>query len=280
MARGWTCPGCAQNRRTAFCPHCGEARLRPRDLTLRDLAGQFAKGFSNVDGTLLRSLRAILTRPGTLTAAYVRGERRHFLAPLALFLIANALFVAIQTLTGMNVLSSPLQSHLHVQDWREVAQSLVARRLAASHATLADYAHRFDRAAIFNAKALMILMVLAFAPITALLFRGRHRAAGVHVVFALHLYVFVMVLLSVSLVIAQGEFVMGGGGLGSPTVDTWLSLFNLAACTVYIFLAIGPAYQATGAARYVSAAMLAGSVGVLLVGYRFAIFLITLYCTS
>ena len=254
--------------------------MRARDLTLRDLARQFAKGMSSVDGKLLRSSRAIFTGPGTLTAAYIRGERRRFLAPLALFLVANALFFGVQSLTGTSVLATPLQSHLHVQDWHAVARSLVAGRLNAIHETLAVFAPRFDQAAAFNAKALMILMVLAFAPVPALLFRARHRAAGAHVVFAFHFYTFVLVLLCVSLTIAQLELALGGGGLASPFVDGFLSLFNVAACAVYLYLAIGPAYRANGASRYVATAVLAVAVAVLFVGYRFVIFLITLYTTS
>jgi hypothetical protein len=48
----WKCPGCARVRTTAFCPTCGEKPLRPRDLGLGDLAGQFARGLSSVDGKL------------------------------------------------------------------------------------------------------------------------------------------------------------------------------------------------------------------------------------
>ena len=69
----------------------------------------------------------------------------------------------------------------------------------------------------------------------------------------------------------------GGGGLASPNVDTWLSLFNLAAIAIYTYLAIGTAYGSTGVSRFVCAGILAVAVGVLLVGYRFMIFLITLY---
>lgn len=280
MANNWACPSCAKLRRTQFCPQCGEERLRPRDLTLRDLARKFVKGISSVDGKLLRSSRAILIAPGTLTAAYIRGERRRFLAPLALFLAANALFFGIQSLTGENVLSTTLQSHLHVQDWQGFARTLVTSRLSSIHETLAVYAPRFDRAAAFNAKALMILMVLAFAPVPALLFRARHRAAGAHVVFALHLYTFVLVLLCVSLSIAQIDLAGGGGGLGSPFIDACLSVFNVSVCAVYLYLAIGPAYAASGATRYAATAILAASVAVLFVGYRFVIFLITLYSTT
>jgi hypothetical protein len=280
MATTWTCPGCTRVRRTQFCPQCGEERLRPRDLTLRDLTRKFAKGMSTVDGKLLRSSRAILTGPGTLTAAYIRGDRRRFLGPVARLLFANALFFGMQSLPGANVLSTPLQSHLHVQDWQDIARSLVSSRLNSTHETVATYAPRFDQAAAFNAKALMILMVLAFAPIPALLFRVRHRAAGAHVVFALHFYAFVLVLLCVSIAIAQFELMMGGGGLQSPFVDNLLSLFNVTICAVYLYLAIGPAYAASGARRYLATAILAVSVAALFLGYRFVIFLITLYSTT
>src|SRR3954454_10062141 len=87
MANKWTCPACAKVRRSQFCPQCGEERLRARDLTLRDLAEQFAKKMTSVDGKLLRTSRAVLTQPGMLTTAYLRGERRQYLAPLALFLL-------------------------------------------------------------------------------------------------------------------------------------------------------------------------------------------------
>lgn len=275
----WKCPTCRNIRRSAYCSRCGEQRLRSRDLTLRDLSGQFAKELSSVDGKLLRSLRSLLTTPGALSSAHVHGERRRFLGPLALFFIANALFVALQSATGMNILSSPLASHLHNQDWRFLAQDLVAHRLEARHETVASYAPIFDQAAIFNAKALMIVMALALVPVIGAIFYRRHRATGAHVVFSLHLYAFVILLLCFSLVLAQAQHVAGGNGLQSPMVDTSLSVFNLAACGIYIFLAIGPMYGAKGRSRIVQAVALSAAVGILFVGYRFGIFLITLYTT-
>ncbi len=277
MTTGWVCPSCGRRRRTRFCADCGEERLRPRDLSFSDLAARFAQTLSSVDGKLLRSARAILVAPGTLSASYVRGERRRFLGPLQLFLIANALFFAIQSLTGMNILSSTLNSHLNVQDWRNFARSLVGRRFGDNERALAAFAPQFDRAAIFNAKALIILMVISFAPIPALLFRRSHRAAGAHVVFALHIYSFVLIVLCAALAIAELELLLGGGGLASPQMDTWLTVANLLACAIYIYLSIGPTYSATGLPRLVAAVILTFCVGVILVGYRFAIFLITFY---
>jgi hypothetical protein len=236
-----------------------------------------AKGFSNVDGKLLRTVILILSSPGKLTAAHIRGERRRFIGPLALFLVANGFFVAVQALTGTNVLSTSLYSHLHQQDWSAVAQGMVRNHLAAEGRSLPDFAPAFDNAVFFNAKALMILMVLAFAPLLALVFRRRHQPAGAHVVFALHLYSFVLALLCVSVLLAYAELLLGGDGIRSRAVDLALSLFNVSACATYIYLAIQPAYAASGVRRLGEALALATAVAVLFVGYRFAIFVLTLY---
>jgi hypothetical protein len=247
------------------------------DLTARDLATQMAKGFSSIDGKLLRSFRSILSSPGTLTAAHVAGRRRTFVGPLGLFFVANALFVAVQSLTGVNILSTPLDSHLHHQDWSPLARSMVEDRLAAQQQTLAALTDAFDRAAIFNAKTLMILMVLAFAPLLPLTFRSRRSPAGAHAVFALHFYAFVLILLCASVLLAEAELRAGGDGIRSQAVDLTLALFNVAACAAYLYIAIGPAYAATGRARIGKALWLAAAVAALFVGYRFVIFVITLY---
>ena len=275
----WTCPTCQVLRKTQFCSRCGEERLRLNDLTARDMLTQIAKGFSSIDGRLFRSYRSVLTAPGALTAAHIGGQRRSFLGPFALFFVANALFVAVQTVTGTNILSSPLDSHLNNQDWSDLARTMVDHRLAARGISLAAYRPTFDKAAVFNAKAGMIAMVLAFAPLLFPTFRSRHRPAGAHLIFALHLYAFVLTLLCVSLLISVAERLLGGGGLGSPIVDLALSLFNVGACSLYIYLAIGPAYGARGTSRLLKTVWLGAAVAVLFVGYRFAIFLITFYTT-
>lgn len=270
---------CGRARRTRFCSSCGEEQLRPNDLTVRFLAAQFAKGVSSIDGKLLRSLRSLLTAPGALTTSYVRGERRRLLGPLALFFIANALFVGVQALTQTNPLSSPLASHLRAQDWSALAGKLVGQRLASRGGTLADLAPAFDQAAIFNAKALIILMVLALVPILSAIFYRERRPAGVHIVFALHLYAFILTFLCLALLLAESEHLAGGGGLQSPAVDLALSLFNLAVVAAYTYLAVGRAYGTRGVTRVAEAAIVTAAVGVLFVGYRFVIFLITLYTT-
>ena len=260
-----------------FCPQCGEEPLRRHDLTLRDLAARAFENVTSADRRLLRSLIMILTKPGRLTAYHVSGRRRAFLGPLELFLIANALFFAVQSFTQTNIFSSPLDSHLHHQDWSGFARQIVGERLRAGHVTLEDYAPKFDGAAVLNAKALIILMVLAFAPLPAILFFRRHRPIGVHIVFALHFYAFVLLLFCTSLGIAEIDILTGGAGLLSRRLDLILSVANLLACTAYLHFACGAAYGVAGWPRFVAALLLAIHVALIVQAYRFAIFLITLY---
>jgi hypothetical protein len=273
----WNCPTCREPVTTAFCPACGERPIGPPDLTLRGLLAQLTKAVSGIDGRLVRSFRLLVNRPGALTQAYVEGRRKPFIWPFQLFLLANVVFFAVQSVTHTRIFASTLQSHMHEQDWSALAQDLVARRLAASHMTLDRFAPLFDQAAILNAKSLVILMALPFALLLPLAYRRSARPFATHAVFTLHLYAFLLLLFCVSLAIAAVDVLAGGAGLPSPRMDNVLTLINVAASTLYLYFAARTVYGQAGAVGMAKALLLAlGIVGIAL-GYRFVIFLITLY---
>jgi hypothetical protein len=56
-------------------------------------------------------------------------------------------------------------------------------------------------------------------------------------------------------------------------------LFNLLACAAYLYPATGRFYGSRGLARVAKVALLTAAAGGIALGYRFAIFLITLYTT-
>jgi hypothetical protein len=72
---------------------------------------------------------------------------------------------------------------------------------------------------------------------------------------------------------------LGFGGLDAPLVDNVLSAANFAVCAAYLYVAIGAVYGAAGATRILRAVVLAFAVAAIVLGYRFALFLITLYAT-
>jgi hypothetical protein len=221
----------------------------------------------------------LVAHPGALTVAYVQGRRMSYLGPFQVLLVVNVLFFAMQSLTSTNIASSTLDSHLHHQDWRGVAQPLVSHRLETMGTTLDLYAPLFDRANVLHAKSFIILMVLPFALLLPILFFGNRKPFVAHAVFSLHFYSFLLLLFCVLLAIAAIDVRLGGAGLDSPGMDNALSIVNLAACATYLYVATGTAYGARGALRVVKALVLSLAVAGILLGYRFVLFLFTLYTT-
>jgi Protein of unknown function (DUF3667) len=273
------CPNCRLQVGTPFCAQCGERPILARDLTLRGVFARLLHAATHIDGRLLRTFWQLLRQPGTLTVAYMAGARKPHTPPFQLFLIANVLFFAIQSLTNTNVFGASLESHLHMQDWREIAQTLLDNRLRTTHRSLELYAPVFDRAVIVNAKALVILMVLPFAVLLPVVFLGRRKPFMAHLIFSVHLYAFMLLVFSVAVIAADADLLLGGAGLKSSRVDNVLSAINVTACAAYLYAAIGPAYAARGWARAIKAGLLVGAAAAIVLGYRFALFLITLYST-
>ena len=187
----------------------------------------------------------------------MRGRRIHFVGPFQLFLFANVLFFAMQSLTNTNIVSSTLDSHLHLQDWSAFAQAQVAHRLAATHTTLESYTPFFDKAVVLNTKSLIILMVLPFAGLLLTLFYHSRQPVFAHVVFSLYFYAFLLLVFCVSLAVAAVEQLLGGGGLSSARMDNILTAVNLVACAVYLYVATGRVYRAAGLMRILKVVTLA-----------------------
>jgi len=275
----WTCPTCSKLITTRFCPTCGESPVSPREHTLRGLAERLFQAFTSIDTKTARSFWTLVRHPGELTVSWMKGVRKVYVAPITLFLLINVLFFAVQSLTGETVFSSPLESHLNHQDWSAFARSLVERKLDANGISLDVYAVAFDSAVVVHAKSLIILMTVPFALLLPLVFVRARKPFMTHVVFALHLYAFLLLLFCFALLAASASARLGFGGLETAAIDNILSIFNLAACALYLYFAIGPVYETDGLRRVARTIVMAISVAIIVIGYRFLLFLITTLTT-
>jgi hypothetical protein len=278
--QSWICPTCGDQVAAPFCATCGEQPSHPRDLTLTGLLRQVAEIFTNIDGRVLRSFRMLLRYPGMLTVAYAQGQRKPYIGPFQIFILANVLFFAVQSFTDLRIFSTPLRMHMHDLDWKDLAQTLVNARLQKTGVALDLYTPVFDQAVAVNAKSLIGLMVLPFAVFPAILFWNARKPFAVHVVFGLHFYAFLLLLfMATALGVSVVSRAFGGPGLNNPAIDAPLSLGVVMACAVYLYAAMGRVYEARGVLRGVKAMLLAVAVAYIFLGYRFMLLLITLYTT-
>jgi hypothetical protein len=277
--KGWTCVTCRTQVSTPHCSGCGESEIRATDLGLRHLLIEAFHTLTDVDSRLLRSFRALLFSPGTLTTAYLEGPRKPYISPFEVFLIANVLFFAVQAITPEKVFSTPLASHLHGQDWSALARPLVASRLAAKNVTLEAYAPVFDHAVAVNARALVFVMGVPFALLLMLLFMRGTRQFAAHIVFTLHFYALQLLVLCAMLAMLLAQTWFGGSGIASGGTDVALFTSQLVISAIYLYIATGKVYAVRGVRRALTVATLILMVGCAVLGYRFFIFVVTLYST-
>jgi hypothetical protein len=211
--------------------------------------------------------------------AYLEGQRKPYLGPLPLFLVANALFFASESLTGGRVFTTPLDAHLHTQPWSHAAELLVSHRLAAKQTALELYAPVFDHAVAVNARSLIVFMALSFVGALAMVFPGGKRPPVAHALFSFHLYAFLLLLFCLATAVPPVDRWFGGAGFASERLDDVLSITLLLACALYLYISTGRVYGATGAGRMGRVAVLTVAAAAIVLGYRFVLFVITLFTT-
>ncbi len=273
----WACPTCSTSISTPFCASCGERQPHPNELTLKGLLTQAFDAFTSYDARLLLTLRRLLGSPGMLSLMYLQGSRKPYIGPFALFLLANVLFVGMEAVTGSNIFATPLAEQITSQPWDSYAQEWVASRLDTLGTTMEAYAPLYDRAIANHAQSFIILMVLPFAFLPALIFANKRLPFAAHMAFSLHFHTFMLVLLSAALALIWLDVQLGGPGLASQWLDNAMAVTSLLVCAVYMYSAVEAVYEAQNLERLGKSLLLTLSMVGVFFGYRFALFVLTLY---
>jgi hypothetical protein len=277
------CPACGARMDAPFCAACGEKRFDHHSLSLAHFFEHAFEAFAHFDGAMFRTLRTLVARPGRLTADYVRGCRKPYLAPVQLFLLMNVLYFAATAVNGWNTLNTDLRTHVTGTWHASVAKSMVLKKLASTGMAEAEYVKAFDAKSGTKAKSLVILMVPVFALLLAAVRFRQKRYFVEHLVFSVHFYAFFLLLFAIStsvttLVVAG----LSGVGVrpGDAALDQVTSSITLAIWWVYLSVAMaetGTRGRARAAAQ--GLALTIGAVGVLYL-YRFLLFLVGYFTTA
>jgi hypothetical protein len=248
------CLNCGQpfgEPRPRYCPACSqETNLKPP--TVQEFLQQFGGAYFATEGAFWRTLRLLLFRPGELTAQYLAGRRKHYVLPLRLFLSVTLVMLLAMRVSGSINFSA-------VED-PEVAQALpekphsvqlelgfgsagldegvfyceglpqwlcrrIQARLDVGTRTMVQQMHMVSDRLASNASATLLLLMPAFSFGLWLLYRNRGLRYTEHLVFALHLHAFWVIVIA---------FMMTG-------ID-FINVLGLLAIPVYGLLAMHRVY--------------------------------------
>lgn len=256
------CANCGTTLAGEYCHACGQRRLRETDRRLGHLLRQALVVATDLDGRFWSSLRALAFQPGRLSRDYLEGRRRRWMAPMALFLLANVLYFVLPT--GVTDFNLPLANHVRQPVHGELAQRTVDARIEALNrenqarwarlpaqsrpaaprpVLFADVAEAYDARAGDVGKALIIVHVPLLGLGLWLFFFRRRRYFAEHLVVALHQ--FTVLLLFVQLVMLPAGWVyarLADGGTGQ--MPGWAMLVSLALLGLHFGLALRRVYGA------------------------------------
>jgi hypothetical protein len=77
-----------------YCSICGQENLQPQE-SVWHLITHFFNDITHFDGKFFSSVKYILTKPGFLTAEYVKGRRMSYLNPVRFYVFTSFLFFLI-----------------------------------------------------------------------------------------------------------------------------------------------------------------------------------------
>lgn len=187
-----------------FCGACGQRTdIAPR-MTLRDIGHDLAHAITHADHSIFALVRALLTRPGTVSREYTEGKRKRHFGPFAFLLITVGLASAIILVSGVQ--------------WFTSYEHGYAANLLQRHVNL-----------------LILIQMPIQALFCAVLFKGQRRTFAEHLVLAAYTSGFHSLFLGV---IETPAFALTNAAAPDPVLAAaffglWLLYFALAASQFY-----------------------------------------------
>ena len=215
------CLNCGAAATGNFCAHCGQ-ETKDHTVALRPLLSDLLAEVASWDSKLLRTLTALIVRPGFLTSEYNAGRRVPYLSPLKLYLTVSVLFFLLlawrNPLAGKVQIGIPAgrhatftlgdgkpeplprtaaeyevrQVHLPPADRDPpLARMLIPRIIKAGQSPPA-----FVAALLGDIPKMMFFLLPAFAVSLKLLYLRRKRLYVEHLIFLLHVHAFAFLVLA------------------------------------------------------------------------------------
>ncbi len=171
MSEAIPCKSCGSVVTDRYCSSCGEKVLTPEDHTLKHYLGALISAFTFADSKLWNTLKAVVLRPGELSAAYMEGRRVKYMRPVAFFFLANFIYFLAPVFETFNTRLNSQMYYLSHSAW---VRAKVEGHLADTGRTLEEFTAIYEPASSNNAKLLLVVMVFAlFVPIGIIFFRKR-----------------------------------------------------------------------------------------------------------
>ncbi|MBS1734243.1 MAG: DUF3667 domain-containing protein, partial [Bacteroidetes bacterium] len=88
------CLNCGTEVNGRYCHVCGQENIEPKE-TVWHLVTHFFNDITHFDGKFFSTLKYLITKPGFLSAEYMKGRRNSYLNPIRMYVFTSAFFFLI-----------------------------------------------------------------------------------------------------------------------------------------------------------------------------------------
>ena len=88
-----TCANCTAILIGAHCHECGQKKINPNELSIKRFVARTIGDITDIESSkIVKTLIAIIARPGVLAMEYLAGRRGNYIGPIKLYLTFSALY--------------------------------------------------------------------------------------------------------------------------------------------------------------------------------------------
>ena len=214
----------------SHCHECGQKKIHRTELSVRRFLGRVLNDFTDLESNkIIKTVSALVRRPGVLTVEYLAGRRGNYVGPVKLYLTFSALYF----LFAWGVLSD-VRGGSAERTARHPATVSIARQRGMDPAVLAD---KIYQKAEKYATGLRFFSVLISGTFLAALYFRMRKYYVEHLVFSLYYYSFDFFFKSLFAILFLATAAVG---LKLPTM---LLNFFYPLALVYLVFALRRVYQ-------------------------------------
>lgn len=194
------CRNCETELSGRYCSQCGQ-KDKHHDPSLHDLMHEFVHEFLHLDGKIVATMKALVLKPGSLSAEFLAGRRARFIGPVRLYLTLSLIFFLVaayspQQKEAIRSKAEKDQVQLEINK-AEGKAGEKGGRIAKTVSKAIEDPELFRHAFLSNVSRVMFVIVPLFALGLRVAYRNRKRRYPSFVYFSLHYHAFVFLVLTV-----------------------------------------------------------------------------------
>ncbi len=195
-----SCVTCGAVLQGNYCHNCGEKKINPHhDFALGEFIEKTIDGFTHFDLKILRSFRALLLRPGLLTAEFIAGRHTPYMKPVQLFIVASVIFFVVSPNTGsfyalIDELQAGYSNHSRLENtFNYDVMNKLQTASQRNGVTVRNAWLSAEKIAASKSKTFLFVMLPLWAVVLFALNYAKNEFYVPHLVFAIHSFSFFLI---------------------------------------------------------------------------------------